>query len=61
MKINKSILLAFILGVVITGSIGAVALNINANEISYNDTTVDSALNTLYNMASGNYTSDIVI
>lgn len=56
-KILKSrIFLVIVTALVFTG-IGAFADNIFANQVTYNDTTLDLALNSLYTMANGVYTS----
>ena len=53
-KTNLKIILAFLLGLVIAGSIGVYAtIKIQASEIGYKDGTVESALNQLYNNING--------
>lgn len=52
-KTNLKIILAFLLGLVIAGSIGVYAtIKIQASEIGYNDTTVDQVLDELYTKKS---------
>ena len=48
MKINKNTILAFIIGVLISGVSVYAATQYLASEIAYNDTTVENALNELY-------------
>ena len=53
MKNNVKIVLAFILGLIIAGSIGVYAvIKIQADEVGYQNTTVDQALNDLYTLAT---------
>ena len=60
-KILKSrIFLVIVTALVFTG-IGVFADNILASQVIYNSTTLDTALNTLYNMANGVYTSNNII
>ena len=51
-KFLKSRLLAFILGAIIFGSVGVLASQIFARDISYGNTNVESALNDLYSKAN---------
>ena len=53
----KSKIFAFILGAIIFGGIGVVAtVQFQANEVGYRDTTVDRALDTLYEKANAKET-----
>ena len=55
MKNNVKIIIAFILGLIIAGSIGVYAtIKIQASEIGYKDTTVEATLNDLYTLAGKN-------
>ncbi len=47
-KILKSRLFTFILGGIVFGTIGVFASNIFASQVTYNDTTVDLALDNVY-------------
>ena len=49
---NKKVILAFVLGVLISGVSVYAATNYLASEIVYNDTTVENALNELYNRSN---------
>ena len=53
----KKYLIGFILGAVIFGSIGVLASNIMASSVTYNNTTVDRALDTLYTTQTTNITN----
>ena len=53
-KVIKNPLLTFIFGAIIFGSIGVLASNILASQVTYNNTTVDLALNDLYERLDDN-------
>ena len=52
MKILKKPIFMFLLGVFAVGTIGVVAVNINANDINYGNGTVKDALDDLYGAAT---------
>ena len=60
---NKKVVLAFVLGVLISGVSVYAATNYLASEIVYNDTTVENALNELYTVHETykNLTSDTTV
>ena len=47
-KIIKNPLFTFIFGIVLCGTVVVIADNLNASEIDYKETNVESALDTLY-------------
>ena len=51
-KILKNPIFTFIIGLVLAGTIGVVASNISASNISYGNTTLDRAMDDLYTKAS---------
>lgn len=56
---NKKVILAFILGVLISGVSVYAATNYLASEIVYNNTTVENALNELYDLSNASvYTGE---
>ena len=53
MRIFKKPIFMFVLGLVIAGSIGVIAVNLSANNISYGNGTVKDALDELYSSSKG--------
>ena len=60
-KIGKSHLFAFVLGLVVAGSIGVVASGILAQDITYGNTNVKAALDTLYSKVKPDYTGNTTV
>ena len=53
MKGNIKLVIGIIIGILISGTVAFAASNVYANSIVYNNTTVDVALNDLYNRLYG--------
>ena len=51
-KVLKNPIFTFIIGLVLAGTIGVVASNISASNVSYGNTTLDRAMDDLYTRAS---------
>jgi len=49
MKVFKNSIFTFVLGLIIAGAIGVIALNVTADDISYGNGTVKDAIDELYN------------
>ena len=49
MKIFKNSIFTFVLGLIITGAIGVIAISVSADDISYGTGTVKDAIDELYN------------
>ena len=61
MKLVKNPIFTFILGIIVAGTIGVFAIQITANDVTYSNTTVKSALDTLYTKATTNTILDTTI